>query len=48
MEIEIRSPLSGTCTGVRVRDGELVDVGDVLVTIDCKAVGPEETEARPE
>lgn len=34
MEIEIRSPVSGRCVNVWVKDGALIDAGDALVTID--------------
>lgn len=34
MEIEIQSPVSGRCANVWVKDGALIDAGDVLMTID--------------
>lgn len=33
MEVEIRSPVSGTCSAVLVSAGDLVDVNDDLVVI---------------
>ncbi len=34
MEIEIRSSASGRCVGIPVKEGSLVDAGEVLVTIE--------------
>lgn len=34
MEVEIRSPASGTCTAVLVAAGDLVDVNDDMVVIE--------------
>ena len=34
MEVEIRSPVGGTCSAVLVEMGDLVDVNDDLVIIE--------------
>ncbi len=34
VNVEIRAPASGTLTNIRVREGELVSVGQTLATID--------------
>lgn len=34
MEIEIRSPVDGICTGFGAREGDLVDAGQTLVVLE--------------
>lgn len=36
MEVEIRSPVDGSCAGVQVQAGDLIDANDDLIIIEAK------------